>query len=265
MDVVGKLLLTTSADYSTVQILAIRGWIILLCFLAALPTLNGISTLKTKRIWHHCLRSLVGFGAPLFFFMSIKLLPLADATAGFFSSTFIAVLLSAVILKERVTRHSWYAATIGFIGVLLVLQPGTEVFRVEILFVLASATSYAIFILMGRWMSNTESTFTLVFYTNLIITLLTTIMLPFFWKDISLDILAGIALMALLGIGGQLCLTHAFRLAPVGIIAPIEYSGLIWATLFGFIFWNDVPGLITFTGMGIIMASGIYLAYKELQ
>ena len=265
MDVVGKFLLTTSADYSTVQILAIRGWIILLLFLMALPALGGINALQTTRIWHHCLRSTIGLGAPLFFFMSIKLLPLADATAAFFSSTFIAVLLSAIILKERVARHNWLAVASGFIGVLFVVQPGAGVFRPEILFVLISALSYAIFILMSRWMSDTESTFTLVFYTNLVITLLTTIMLPFFWKDIFWEILAGIALMALLGIGGQLCLTHAFRLAPVGVIAPIEYSGLIWSTLFGFLFWSELPGLLVFTGIGIIMLSGIYLAYQELK
>ena len=265
MDVVGKFLLTTSEDYSTVQILAIRGWIILCCLLISLPILGGISTLKTKRIWHHCLRSLVGFSAPLFFFMSLKLLPLADATAVFFSSTFIAVFFSAIILKERVSGHSWLAVITGFTGVLLVVQPGAGVYRLEILFVIASAASYAIFILMGRWMSNTESTFNLVFYTNAFVTLFTTLILPFLWKDLSLTVLAGIALMALLGMAGQFCLTHAFRLAPVGIIAPLEYSGLIWSTLFGFLFWNELPNSLVFSGIGIIMASGIYLAYQELK
>ena len=87
--------------------------------------------------------------------------------------------------------------------------------------------------------------------------------LPWVWEPVSTPIAFGIVAMALLGIAGQLALTQAFRLAPVGVVAPFEYSALIWSTLFGFLFWREIPTLMVALGVLVIAASGFYLGYRE--
>jgi EamA-like transporter family. len=263
MDVVGKWLVNAQGGYATVQILALRAGVIVTVFLFYLPFAGGLNILVTQRISQHLIRCVIGFGAPLLFFTALKSLPLANATAGFFSSTFLAVLLSAIVLKERVSIQSWFAVIGGFAGVLLVTQPGFESFQIEILLVLGSGACYAVFILMGRWMSDTEPTFRLVFYTNLVVGVCALLPLPWVWEPVSTPIAFGIVAMALLGIAGQLALTQAFRLAPVGVVAPFEYSALIWSTLFGFLFWREIPTLMVALGVLVIAASGFYLGYRE--
>lgn len=247
---------------SPFQIIAERGWIITLFMLVSLPR-QGPYALRTTRIRAHLLRTLVGFLAPVLFFLSLRTVPLADATAIFFSATFFLAAGSAQVLGEPVGYHRWIAIMVGFAGVVVVTAPGSELFQPASLLSLGAGAAYAVLVLAGRWLSTTETTFRLVFYYNAITTLLATFVLPFFWRSLAPGELAMILLTAILALVGYLFLTRAFTIGPVGVVAPFEYTALLWAVLFGLLFWGEVPAPRVWLGLAIILSSGLYIILRE--
>lgn len=261
MDALVKWLVTE--DYHPVQLLAVRSWIILALFALILPWRGGLTVVRTPRWPVHFLRCSVGLCAPLFFFLALRTLPLAEAVALFFSSTFIMTAMSALILKEPVGVRRWSGVIVGFIGVLIVTRPGSAAFQFEAIYVLLSSVAYSTLLISARWLSRTESTTTMVFYFSLTICLWCTPLLAWLWQPMPTNIVIGMLVFALLAVIGHLALTHAFTLAPVSVIAPYEYSAMVWAVLYGFLIWGEVPDSMTIAGTLIIVASGLYIARRE--
>ncbi|MEA3292107.1 MAG: DMT family transporter [Pseudomonadota bacterium] len=251
-------------DMSPFQIIAVRGWIITLFLLLSLLR-QGSYALRTTRLRAHLVRTVIGFLAPVAFFISLKTVPLANATAIFFSATFFLAAGSALVLRERVGYHRWIAIVGGFAGVLVVTAPTSDVFQPASLLALVAGASYAVLVLTGRWLSTTETTFRLVFYYNAITTLLATVALPLVWRTPTLEEMGMILLVSILALIGYVFLTRAFTLGPVGLVAPFEYSALLWAVLFGFVFWGEMPESRVWLGLSIIISSGIYIVYRERQ
>ncbi|MEM7206564.1 MAG: DMT family transporter [Pseudomonadota bacterium] len=249
--------------YSPVQLLAVRSWISVPVFLLLMHRSAGIGALRTKRLPAQLARGLVGMATAGCFFYSLTALPLADAVAISFASTFLMTALSALWLKEHVGMHRWGSVIVGFIGVLVITRPGTDAFRVEAIFTLLSALGYALFILSGRLLSRTETTSSLVFYHNLTIMLACSLPLYWLWQPMPLTIIWAMLAFAALALLGHFAVTHAFKLAPVGAIAPFEYSALLWSILLGFVIWGDAPDLVTMIGMAIIACSGLYILHRE--
>ncbi len=261
MDSVVKALL--NLNVSVIQIIAIRGWMITSVLLLSLPFQGGLKAIATRRIKLHLLRTGIGFFAPLCFFLSLKYLPIADATAIFFCTTFFMTAGSVIVLGEQVGVHRWGAVIVGFIGVLIVSSPGTESFHPASVLPLLAGAAYAGIILSGRLLTRTDSPFKLVFYFNAFNTLVSTLLLPFFWQSISLDAMLLMLLVSVLALSGYLCLTYAISIAPIGVIAPIEYIALIWATILGYVFWQEVPSSAAWLGMAIILTAGLYIMWRE--
>jgi drug/metabolite transporter (DMT)-like permease len=250
-------------DISVIEIIAVRGWLITLVLLLSLPKQGGWKTLQTGRIKLHLLRTVIGFFAPLCFFLSLKYLPLADTTAIFFCTTFFMTAGSTIILGEYVGLHRWLAVFIGFIGVVLVSSPGTESFHPASILPLIAGAAYAVIILTGRLLARTDKPIKLVFYFNAFNTLIASCILPFFWATPSMEIMLMLLLVSALALAGYFCLTNAFTLAPVSAIAPIEYVALIWATLLGYLLWHEIPSLQAWQGMALILAAGLYIMWRE--
>ncbi len=261
MDGVAKWLV--GADYSPVQILALRGWIIVAMMLAWLPRGGGLAALRSRRWKGLLLRVALGFCAPFFFFSALGELPLADVTVIFFGATFIMTALSVPLFKEHVGVHRWGAILVGFVGVLVAARPGGGVFQAGALFALAACVSYAFLILATRWLSRTESTFMLVFTYNLGLAAGYSLFLALVWRPMPVLDLGIVGVMAVLAMCGQSCMVRAFTLAPIGVVAPFEYTAIVWAAAVGFIGWGDVPSSHTLTGAAIIVTSGLYLVHRE--
>lgn len=261
MDSVVKTLL--NLNVSVIEVIAIRGWIITGVLLLSLPLQGGFKVLATRHIKLHLLRTGIGFFAPLCFFLSLKYLPLADTTAIFFCTTFFMTAGSVFILGEQVGVHRWSAVGLGFIGVLIVSSPGSESFHPASILPILAGAAYAGIILSGRLLTRTDSPFKLVFYFSAFNTLIATLLLPFFWQPLSLDILLLMLLVSALALGGYLCLTYAISIAPIGVIAPIEYIALVWATILGYVFWQEIPSSSAWLGMAIILAAGLYIMWRE--
>lgn len=262
MDSVAKALV--NADYSVMQIIAIRGWIILGVLLLALPRLGGWRALKTAHPFKHVLRIIVGFAAPYFFFSSLKSLGLADATVIFFGgATFLMTALSVPFFGERVGPHRWGAVIVGFAGVVYAAQPGEGVFQIEALFAIASGASYAVLMMVTRWIGAGEGSFRPVFYYNLGLACVATLFLPASFKPMPSGDIATILAMAALAIAGQFGLTRAFHNAPIALLAPFEFTAIIWSALLGYFIWSDIPSTNVLTGGAVIVCCGLYLVHRE--
>lgn len=263
MDVLAKL--SVVAGYHPAQILLVRGVFILTMMSAYLPFAGGFAVIRTNRLGIVLFRGMWGILAPLAFFSALKTVPLADATVVFFAAPILMTALSPFILKERVGAYRWAAVLIGFVGVAIAMNPGGLSFDPVLLLVLVAMVAYAGLFLVGRWLSDTESAFVLVFYFNMGVTIVAAIISPFVWTPMDGDawiLMAGIAVLALVG---HLLLTKAFVSAQIGVISTFEYTALLWAALLGYFVFGDIPPINVWAGGAVIAASGIFIIYRETR
>jgi len=261
MDGVMKHLL--NQGYTVLQMLAVRGWFIVPIMAVWSLKMMPAETLKTKRPLAHLIRAAIGFFAPFCFFTALITMPLADATVIIFGSTFMMTALSVPLLKEHVGLHRWTAVILGFVGVFIAANPTGNFFTGGSIFAVLASLSYALIMLMTRWMGKTENTYAQVFYFNAFAAIVATVLCAPSFSPITPVDLGWIFLIGILSVAGHLCLTHAFSIAPVGLVAPFEYSIMIWATLIGFLVWGHIPGSEVITGAIVIVVSGFYLLQRE--
>ena len=252
-----------TADYSIIQVAALSSWFGLprLCLVALRG--GGIRALKTRRPMVHGGRFLLVLGLSLTFFWALSQMKLADAIAITFAAPIFITALSVPLLREAVGFHRWAAVGVGFVGVLVMLRPGVGVFQWAALVVLVSVVFYALLMISTRAFKSTESTASLMLYPQLGMSLTGILAAPFFWVTPSLGDLGLFAIAGIFGSVGVMCITQAFRLGPAAVITPFEYSALLWATLLGYLLWGDLPDLVTLAGAAIVVASGLYIIYRE--
>ena len=263
MDAAMKVLV--DGGIAVLQILALRSWLVVPPMTIWALKKGGVAALKTGRVKLHLMRVVLGTGAPFFFFTSLKTLPLADATTIFFGSTFIMTALSVAVLNERVGPHRWAAVVVGFMGVLVAMQPTSASIDVGVFYAFGSSISYALFALITRKLGTSEGALKQVLYFHVWLGTVGALALPFIYRPYELDEVVLIAVTGGLVVAGHLCLTRAFSIAQVGLLAPFEYSALVWAATLGFLIWGDVPGPALLFGAGIIVLSGLYLMYREVR
>jgi drug/metabolite transporter (DMT)-like permease len=222
-----------------------------------------LASVKTSMPRAHLGRSTVWFISVYCTFASYHLLPMADAAAISFSAPLFLTALSAALLSERVGPHRWSAVAAGFLGVLVMVRPGMGILQLGALFGLGNAIFYALGSLAVRQMASTERTATIVFYTMLLATVLSGLALPFVWVPPTALDLAAMISMGLLGGIGQLLIVQAYHHAPASALAPWSYSSMIWAVLFGWTIWSEVPDVPVLTGGAIVIGSGLYLLHRE--
>ena len=204
-------------------------------------------------------------------FGALARLPLADATAISFSSPLMTVALAALILKERVGIYRWSAVAVGFIGVLIMLLPQLDVSHVGPAVALgaALATLSAICtagtVIQTRRLVQTETTPAIVFYFSLICAIAGAVTLPFAWYDATPLEFAGLILIGLLGGLAHIVLTESYRFAQASVVAPFDYVSMIWALLFGFWVFGEVPTAIVLMGAGIVAGAGLFVIWRERQ
>ena len=225
----------------------------------------GISVLKTQRPLGHLHRSAVGLFGMICGFSALQHLALTQATAFTFAAPLFMTALSALMLKEFVGWHRWGAVVAGFIGVLIMVRPDRgQLNLVGVGFALAAALGSALATVQIRQIAVTEKGPTIVFYFTLAGTVAGLVGSAFHWVTPDGATLAVLILGGLIGGVGQLFLTEAIRVAPVGVVAPFDYSQLIWATILGYLIWGDLPHAATLTGAAVVAASGLYILHREL-
>jgi drug/metabolite transporter (DMT)-like permease len=227
---------------------------------------TGFSVLKTRRPVGHLTRSAVGLTGMVCGFSAYQFLPLTEATAIQFASPLFMTALSALLLHEPVGRHRWAAVLVGFVGVLIMVRPAPGHFNaVGVGLALASAVGAAGAMVAIRQIAATEKGATIVFYFTLAGTVLGLVGSAFHWVVPDPPTLALLVLAGVVGGVGQLFLTEALRLAPVGVVAPFDYSQLVWATGLGFLIWGELPHPATLVGAVVVASSGIYILHREMR
>jgi len=209
------------------------------------------------------LRGLCILGAGLFFVAGLSRLALADATAIGFASPLLVTALSIPILREQVGIRRWSAVALGFVGVLVIIRPGSGVVGSAALLPLASAACWALSIVVTRRMTGADHPVTTLVYSTAIGLALTSVALPFVWQAPSLTDGAMIAAMGLLGAIGQYLFILGLTRGAASLLAPFSYSQIVWSTALGFAVFGAVPSPWTWSGAALIVASGLYIAHRE--
>ncbi len=241
-------------------------------FFALLP-LAGIVLLRrgamrprpSPRLPMHLLRAMIGLCAMALLFRSFQMLPLADATALSFAQPLFLTALSVPLLGQRVGPRRWAAVVVGFIGVLIMLRPGSDIFRAAAVYGLGAALFMALAFVTVYRLKRTESSLSIIFHFALISTVLSALSLPFSWTMPSGADLFLLMLLGLCGALGQFLLTQSFQYAPAAVIGPFNYMSIVWAVIFGYLLWGEVPAPAVLLGGVVVIASGLYIVYRETR
>lgn len=256
--------LGSEAHVSLVELAFYRFFFGLVPLLVWMAGTRNLGAWRTRRPLAHLTRGMIGLTTMVCAFCAVIRLPLAEATTINFAVPLFAVVLSALVLHEPVGRHRWSAVAIGFLGVLIVMQPGgTSLPPAGLAFAMAAAFGGAAVTITIRQIGRTESTPTTVLWFTLFSIGVTGLFMPFFAKNHDPATWAILVALGLFGGVGQLFLTSALRFAPVSVVVPFDYTQLLWAVLLGWLLWNTHPPATTWLGGAVIVASGLYTLYRE--
>ena len=226
----------------------------------------------TKRPLGQLGRGLMSVGGMYSNFAALTRLPLADVTAIQFASPLITVGLAALILKERVRIFRWSAVCVGFVGVLIMLVPHLDpahytslasAAAVGAMLAVLSAFINAGTVIQTRRLTRTETTPSIVFYFSLICTIAGAATLPFAWHTPTLFELAILITLGILGGLAHIFLTESYRFAAASVIAPFDYTSMLWALMLGYWMFGEVPTTLVFVGAAIVIAAGLFVIWRE--
>ncbi len=260
--------------YPVSQIVFFRAVFALVAIWPLIAAAGGVASLKTGRPWGHAWRCAAGVAAMTCGFTAITLLPLANAVALGFTAPLFTTLLGVIILGERVRWRRTLALIVGFAGVMIMLRPDAAGaadgltnggLPLGSVLALTGACLAALAMISIRRLSTTEPSTTIVFYFMVAAALASGLVLPF--QFVMPDPADAALLIAIGLIGGiaQVLLTQAYRQAPVAVIAPFDYTAMIWATAWGFLIWGEVPDLFVAIGALVVVASGVYITLREIK
>lgn len=208
-------------------------------------------------------RGFLGVSAVGLLFYSFSMIPLADATALIFVSPIVVTVLSPYFLGEKVGLISWLTTLVGFIGVLLIIQPGFETFNVGTLVALLSGILFGLYGIATRKLTFQHRTEVMMLYTSLVGVFAVGVFLPFNWAmPVGLDWLV-IVLVGVISSSGHALMVLSYANAPATIVTPFLYTSIIVATALGYYVFGDFPNLVAWIGITIIITSGIYLGIRE--
>lgn len=262
--------------YPVNQIIFFRSVFALVVIWPLIAQAGGWKSLKTQRPLGHAWRSVSGALAMGCGFTALSLLPLANAAAFSFTAPFFVTILGILLLGEAVRWRRAVALVVGFAGVMVMLRPDLSVSRgagllddpaaLGAMLALAGAFFAALAMIGIRRLSSTEPNTTIVFYFMVTASVGGALALPVnFVMPVSLMDLALLIAIGLIGGLAQVLLTNAYRQAPVAVVAPFDYTAMIWATMYGFILWGEVPDAMVILGALIVIASGVYITLREIK
>lgn len=236
----------------------------LLLVVVVLGPRYGRALVRTQRLGAQTLRGLLLACGSVFFVSALKYMPLAETTAIAYLAPLLVTLMSVVFLKEKVELARWIAVFCGFIGVLTIIRPGSNVFTWAVLLPIGNAISFASYQILTRRLAGLESPYTSIFYAGLVGTALTSLVLPGVWVPPESALHAALFVgIGTLGGFGHLILIKAYEHAPASRLAPFSYSQLIWVAVIGFLAFGDFPDAWSLLGIAILVASGIYIASHQ--
>ena len=271
-------------DYSALEIVALRSMVALPATLIFYRYEGKRGLPKTKNLKTQYLRGLLLFLSYTTFMMGLAALPLADIEAIRFSAPLMITVLSVLMLGEKVGPRRWIALGIGFLGVLLIVQPGSANFNLGSIFILLSVLTYALMVILTRKLQTNDSSATMAYFSSQVYLALAVLLAPvpllvgnianphpsvaFVLRPWTMPSLLDALILSGLGLiwaAWMYLMSRAYSLAEASAAAPFEYVSLPINILWGFLIWGDVPTWLTLGGAALTLASGMYVLYRERQ
>ncbi|MCA1999736.1 MAG: DMT family transporter [Hyphomicrobiales bacterium] len=258
-DVMGKWLVAT---YGVAQLLLIRSGAALLMLAPAIHRVGLATILRPRRPWLHALRAFCSTAEVAFFYWAVTYLPLADTVAFYLASPIFVTILAALFLKERVGWRRWLGVSVGFAGVLIALQPGGAEIGWPALIALSGALIFAASNILTRELAG-ENEVTLVSWQVLSALLFGLTVAPFRWVAPGWLDFAALMLLGIVSALAHMGVNRSLKYAPASVVVPYQYTLIVWATLFGIVFFGDWPGMNVVLGSLIIVAAGLWIFMRE--
>jgi drug/metabolite transporter (DMT)-like permease len=252
------------ARYPTAQVVWVR-FLGQLVIVALILNLRLPVYARTKMPRLHVLRAFFQLGATGFFFLSLNYIGLAEATALTDLNPVLITLGAALFLGERLGPRRIAGVLAAMIGAMVIIRPGLSVFTPAALLPLCCAVSYAAAALLTRKVGTSESAWTAMIWGPAVGTVALTLAAPFYWQPFALDDLPLLAVLAALGTGAQLCMIRSFSITEASVVAPFGYVGILLATLWGIVLYDEWPDALTLLGAAIIVAAGLYVWHRETR
>ncbi|SNR74302.1 EamA domain-containing membrane protein RarD [Methylobacillus rhizosphaerae] len=249
--------------YAVVMVIWIRYVVHSGLMLAVMLPHSGFTVFKTRQPGLQLLRGLCMVGTNMLFISALRYIPLAEGTAIVYLTPLIVTALSGSLLGERITRLQWFAVSLGFIGVLVILRPGGALFTPVSLLAVGAACTFSLYQLITRKLNTTDSSATTNLLSGLIGSTVLGCIAPFFWQSPSAYHSMLLLALGASALASHLLLTEAYHHANPSTLAPFTYAQLIFAGLIGYITFGNIPDIFGFIGIGIICASGMLVLWHQ--
>ena len=258
-DAMGKMLVST---YSIGQVLLIRSIAALIVLAPFLYRQGPAHVMKVERPGMQFLRVALSTFEVFCFYFAVAYYPLADVMTFWLACPIYVAALAPFLLGEHVGWRRWSAIIVGFIGVVVALQPSGREFGPATVVSIIGPVAFAAFIIIGRSLRGTPDT-TLVFWQIIAALVAGLVLTPFSFVMPTLRDTALLALLGVVAMAAHVLVNRALKLADASTLAPLQYSLLFWAIIFGWVFFGDVPGLPVYVGAALIVAAGFFIAWRE--
>jgi len=249
--------------YGSFQLMVFRSGVALVPVAVLIWHAGGIRVVRSNRPWLQALRVTIGFGSMFGFFYAFPRMPLVDAYAISFSAPLFMVALSVLILGEPVGWRRWTAVGVGFAGVLIMLDPWGIEFHAVSLIILAATFCYSLSTVMVRLLSRHDPDVVTLFWFAIVGTVISLACAIPEWKWPPAMDWVWLLTLGLLGGFAQILITRAWRLAPAAILAPFDYTSIILAMAFGYLWFKEEPSWTVWYGLPLVMGSGLYILHRE--
>ncbi len=260
MDVIVK----WSVDYPIGQVLFFRGFFGIIFYFFVIPRERIKNFYQTKRPGLHALRCLAGLIALLSIFIALRKLPLATVVSISFAAPIFTTILSIFLLNEKVGIFRWLAVIIGFIGILIITEPGISELNIYYIFPIIFCLGLSYVAITIRQLSTSEPAWLISFYFSLSITFLSFLTIPQGWVMPSLNHFILLSLIGIFGGVANLWLSLSYKYSEVSLVTPLKYLALVFAVIFGYLIWEEVPTIKTLLGAFLVIISTLIIFRREI-
>ena len=258
------LIVKWSEDYPLGQVLFFRGFFGVVIYFFIMPRERIKNFYYTKRATLHFLRCLSGLIALIAIFIALRKLPLATVVSISFAAPIFTTIFSIFLLNEKVGFYRWLAVSIGFIGIIIITEPGFDDLNIYYLFPIIFCLGLSYVAITIRQLSTTEPVWLIALNFSIVITLASLFTIPFGWVMPNLKDLALLCMIGFFGGFANLWLSQSFKLSEVSLVSPLKYLALIFGIFFGYLIWDEIPTIRTLLGALLVIASSLIILRREI-
>ena len=260
MDVIVK----WSVDYPVGQVLFFRGFFGIIFYFFIIPRERLHDFYKTKRPGLHSLRCIAGLIAIIAIFIALRKLPLATVVSISFAAPIFTTIFSIFLLSEKVGIYRWLAVLVGFIGILIITEPGISNLNIYYIFPIIFCLGLSYVAITLRQLSTTEPVWLISLFFSIAITFLSFLTLPFGWVMPSLNHFLILSLVGIFGGVSNLWLSQSYKYSEVSLVTPLKYLTLVFAIIFGYFIWDEIPTIKTLIGALLVIVSTLIIFRREI-